>query len=232
MRPFTDDTAKTLLPIHGIPFAHYQLSWLAAHGVTEIVYSIGHLGEQIRAFAGDGSRWCVSVRYVDEGESRLGTGGALRLCADSGVLDERFFLIYGDSFLPLDLRDVWSSFSRSEAPALMTVFRNFDRWDRSNVVFDGERVVVYDKKRSDPSVDRWEYIDYGLTGWRLQTVKREIPGGTRSDLADVLQRLAQRGDLAGYEVMERFYEIGSPSGLRDFEQWLGRGELHWLRKSV
>jgi NDP-sugar pyrophosphorylase family protein len=211
MRPLTETCPKTLLPAAGRPFAYHQLHWLAAQGITDVVYSIGHQGDQIRRYWTD-ERPPIPMRYVDEGEVLLGTAGALRLARKQGVLDERFFVIYGDSFLPVDFAPVWDAFQSSGLPALMTVLRNEGRWDRSNVIYEPGRVVLYDKAAA-PGM---QYIDYGLSCFR-----REVFGNlTHPDLASLFHDLSLQGRLAAFQVHERFYEIGSPAGLRDFEEYL------------
>lgn len=218
MLPATEALPKVLLPVAGEPFAHYQLTQLRAGGVTEVVYCIAHLGAMVRAFAGDGSRWGLDVTYVDEGEELLGTAGALRLAADQGALRDHFLVLYGDSYLPIDLRPVDAAFTRVPEPALMTVFHNRDEWVPSNVDFDGKRVLVYDKRRKAP---RMEWVDYGVSVLTRDLIG-EIPPGTTVDLSDVFHALSAAGRLAGHEIDERFYEIGSPAGLRDVEAILSQ----------
>src|SRR5215831_6400470 len=103
MRPLTDRIPKALVPVLGKPFADWQLRHLRAQGVERVVYSIAYRGEMLREFVGDGSRYGLSVTWVDEGKHLLGTGGALRRALDSGTLDHAFFVLYGDSYLPTDL---------------------------------------------------------------------------------------------------------------------------------
>jgi NDP-sugar pyrophosphorylase family protein len=224
MRPFTDTCPKTLLPAHGRPFAYHQLHWLASQGVTEVVYSIGHQGDMIRRYWAEEPKPVPSIRYVDEGEILRGTAGALRLACDQGVLDEQFFVIYGDSFLPVEFGPIWRAFQASGQPALMTVLRNEGRWDRSNVIYEPGRVVLYDKAGA-PSM---HYIDYGLSCF-CRDVFEHL---TQSDLAALFHELSVQGRLAGFEVHERFYEIGSPGGLRDFEQYLEARETIHCRDSL
>jgi MurNAc alpha-1-phosphate uridylyltransferase len=212
MRPLTDACPKTLLPVRGHPFAYHQLHWLAAQGITEVVYSIGHQGDLIRGYW-DHEPWPVSrIRYVDEGQRLRGTAGALRLARERGVLDERFFVIYGDSFLPVEFGPIWRAFQSSGLPALMTVLRNEGRWERSNVIYEPGRVMLYDKAAA-PGL---QYIDYGLSCFRRDLF--DDPGP--SDLAVLFRELSISGRLAAFEVHQRFYEIGSTAGLRDFEQYL------------
>jgi NDP-sugar pyrophosphorylase family protein len=212
MRPLTDTCPKTLLPAGGRPFAYHQLQWLAAQGISEVIYSIGHQGDMIRRYWSEEPPPIPSIRYVDEGEKLRGTAGALRLAREQGVLEERFFVIYGDSFLPVEFDPIWNAFLASGQPALMTVLRNEGRWDRSNVIYQDGRIALYDKAGA-PDM---QYIDYGLSCFRRDV----FDDAAHSDLAALCHELSLQGRLAGFEVQERFYEIGSAAGLRDFEQYL------------
>jgi NDP-sugar pyrophosphorylase family protein len=136
----------------------------------------------------------------------------LRLARERGVLNESFFVIYGDSFLPVEFAPVWRAFQASGQPALMTVLRNEGRWDRSNVIYQPGRIMLYDKAAA-PGM---QYIDYGLSCFRRDL----FDDLTQSDLALLFHDLSLQDRLAGFQVYERFYEIGSPAGLRDFEQYL------------
>ena len=222
MRPLTERIPKALIPIAGRPFIDHQLDWLAGHGVTDVVLSVGYKGDAIRAFIeqGDGGRHGLRVRTVDEGENLRGTAGALRLALDEGALEESFLVTYGDSFLPVDFSAVFRAFQSSGKPALMTVFRNDGRWDTSNVIFDGAMVTLYDKQRRTRPAADFTFIDYGLSVLSRRLIADEIPAGATADLATLFHALSVRGELAGFEMAERFYEIGSPGGLEDLERWL------------
>jgi NDP-sugar pyrophosphorylase family protein len=223
MRPLTDSCPKTLLPVCGRPFAYYQLHWLASQGVDDVVYCIGHQGRMIRDYWLSEPPPVHSIRYVDEGEKLRGTGGALGLASREGVLDESFLVIYGDSFLPVEFPPIWRAFQAGERPGLMTVLRNEGRWDRSNVIYENGRLVLYDKQ-ADP---RMQHIDYGLSAFRRELFAHmpEV-----FDLAKLLHDLSLQGRLAGFEVTQRFYEIGSPAGLHDLEQYLEKSP--GLQKAV
>lgn len=220
MRPFTETCPKTMLPVAGRPFAEHQLEFLIRNGVSEIVYLIGYRGGMIRDHFGDGHAWGVRISYVDEGAQLRGTGGALRLALEQGTLAPAFLLIYGDSFTPVPIRDVWAAFETSGMPGLMTVLGNRERWDRSNVVYENRRILVYDKDRRDPRSKSMQHIDYGLSALLRDVVDERIPDTVPSDLAPVFRDLSLEGRLAGYEATERFYEIGSPAGLHDFESYV------------
>jgi len=225
LRPLTEETPKALLPVRGRPFADWQLRLLAEQGVERVLYSIGYRGEMIREFVGDGERWGLEVGYVDEGDELRGTGGALRLALDEGALEESFFVLYGDSYLPADLGQIESAWEQTELPALMTVFRNEDQWDRSNAIYRDGRVVLFDKDRPPDRAGETHWIDYGLSALRREVIAERVPPDAGvTDLADLMRELSREEKLAGFEVSERFYEAGSPEGLRDLEQYLASAD--------
>jgi NDP-sugar pyrophosphorylase family protein len=104
----------------------------------------------------------------------------------------------------------------------MTVYRNEGRYDTSNVVFADGEIRVYDKRVRSPDM---QHIDWGLSLFRAAAFE-EYPAGARFDLAELLGRLVARRELAGYEVPERFYEIGSPAGLAELDALLQGGARH------
>jgi NDP-sugar pyrophosphorylase family protein len=219
MKPYTSAVPKCLLPVAGRPFADWQLTWLASEGVERVVYCIGHLGELVRDYVGDGSAWGINTSFVDEGDRLLGTAGALRLASDGNVLDESFFVVYGDSYLSVDLSSVEKAFRSSECPALMTVFRNAGFWEESNVVLEEGLVRRYQKHCPD-DMPEMLYVDYGLSAFHHDVIRDMVASGTTMDLAMVFEEMSSDGRLAAYEATDRFYEIGSPQGLRDLEEHL------------
>ncbi len=217
MQTITGPLPKALVPVGGRPFLHHQLSWLAGQHVTSVTMCIGHLGQAVRSYVGDGGDWGLSVTYADEGPHLRGTAGALRLALDQGTLPPTFIVLYGDSYLPVDLAPVISAFERSGCPALMTVFRNEGRWENSNVRYRDERVLLYQKSHPDPAGSGLDFVDYGLSVLRRDVVAERVPRDRTADLAEIFHQLSVEGLLGGHEVKERFFEVGSPSGLRDLE---------------
>jgi NDP-sugar pyrophosphorylase family protein len=215
----TEHVPKCLIEVAGRPFAHLQLEWLADQGVRQVVFSIGHHGDMVRAALGDGSPWGVHIDYVDEGEDLRGTGGAVRLAVERGVVESAFFVLYGDSYLCADLRAVEAVYAEGDHEALMTVYRNAGRFERSNAVFAGGLVTRYEKGLAHPPPEM-DYVDYGLSVLRPDTVAAGVSPDVSVDLAELLHDLSVARRLAGFEATERFYEIGSPEGLADLESHL------------
>lgn len=214
MRPMTETIPKALLPVAGQPFVHYQLEALARQGVKKVVLCVGYLGEMIETEVGDGARFNIEVHYSYDGNILVGTGGALKKAIN--LLGEEFFVLYGDSFLPIDFNAVEAKFKQANKPALMTIFHNQGQWDSSNVEFENGNLIEYNKKQPN---SRMNYIDYGLSVITAQTVQNPEWGDV-FDLSLIFQTLSRQSQLAGLEVFERFYEIGSPSGLADLEEFL------------
>jgi NDP-sugar pyrophosphorylase family protein len=210
----TRDIPKSLVMVAGEPFLAHQLRLLAKQGIRDVVICCGYLGNQIEDFAGDGSRFGFRIRYSYDSNGLLGTGGALRHALP--LLGTQFFVTYGDSYLLADPVHAWNAFHRSSQPAMMSVFRNEDRWDRSNVEMRAGAIRCYGKAERNPGM---RHIDYGLSLMQANVLEHE-QDGNRFDLAGVFERLASEGRLAAHEVHERFYEIGSPGGLHETEQML------------
>lgn len=218
LRPITETIPKSLVEVAGHPFLWHQLQLLKRHGIRRAILAVGYLGEQIQDRYGNGSQLGIRLDYSFDGPELLGTAGAIRKALK--LLPERFSVLYGDSYLTCDYSAVEDSFRQSNLPGLMTVYRNDGQYDRSNVVYDGTKILRYDKREYSPAM---RYIDYGL-GVFHSSVFADLPAGEILDLAAVFQRLLLEGNLAAFEVHERFYEIGSPVGLRETEQFLKTSE--------
>jgi len=212
--PVTEKIPKALLEVAGQPFLAHQLRLLQSAGIRKAVLCLGYRGEMIEQEFGNGSRLGVELHYSFDGPELLGTGGAIRKALP--LLDQRFLVLYGDSYLPIDYAGPVRAFLGSGKLGLMTVFRNEGRWDTSNVVFADGVITNYDKKQPTPQM---RYIDYGL-GVFDATAFARFPAGKAFDLADAYQYLIARNELAGHEVRQRFYEIGSHAGLAELDAML------------
>ncbi len=217
LRPITEKIPKLLVEVAGEPFFSHQLRLLKKNGLTKIVLCVGYLGDMIVEQYGDGAKWGVQIEYSFDGPKLLGTGGALIRALPK--LGDAFYVLYGDSYLPVDYQAVGRSFLDSGKLGLMTVFENDEAYDASNVWFEDGRIKLYSKTEKPPQM---KHIDYGLGVFRA-TAFAGCPRDAVVDLAAVQSDLCRRGELAGYEMPERFYEIGSPAGLKELDQLLRNG---------
>ena len=214
LRPITKTIPKALVAIAGLPFLAHQLRLLRTAGLRRIIICAGYLGEMIAAEIGDGARSNLRIDYSFDRPRLLGTGGALKRALP--LLGRRFFVLYGDSYLPIDYRKVALAFATGDKAGLMTVYRNQGRWDASNVQFEAGQILRYDKKQPTPEM---HHIDYGLGVLRAESLA-PWPDDEPFDLADVYRYLLSENQLSGHEVTERFYEIGSPEGLAELDALL------------
>ena len=214
LRPLTLEKPKSMIEIEGKPFLQYQIELLRRQGVEDIVLCIGYLGEKIEEYFGDGRKFGVRIKYSRE-EKPLGTAGALKKAEN--LLEDPFFTLYGDSYLFADLKAIYAWFMERTKLALMTVYKNYDRYDRSNTVIEGEFVKKYDKRNKTSDMI---YIEYGLNLFRKKVL--DLIPDKPYGLEDLFPRLAEMKELLAYEVFERFYEIGSPKGLYEFTEFVRR----------
>jgi NDP-sugar pyrophosphorylase family protein len=214
LRPITEKIPKSLVPVAGKPFLAHQLELLRSRGICRVVLCVGYLGEMIQREFGDGSAFGLQLDYSFDGPQLLGTGGAIKQAL--AVLGEEFFVLYGDSYLPVEYRPVAEFFRRSGKLGCMTVYRNEGRFDTSNVVFREDEITVYDKRKRLPEM---RHIDYGLSLFKAM-VFNTYPPNRPFDLTEVMSKLVREKQLVGYEVRERFYEMGSLAGLAALEKFL------------
>jgi len=214
LRPITETIPKSLVTVAGLPFLTHQLRLLYNAGLRRIIVCAGYLGEMIEKEFGDGARFDLKIEYSFDQPCLLGTGGALKRALP--LLGSHFFVLYGDSYLPIDYRQVLLAFIAGKRAGLMTVYRNDDRWDTSNVRFESGRILRYDK--NDRTRDM-HHIDYGLGVLSAECLSR-WPTNEPFDLTEVYRQLLAENQLTGHEVTERFYEIGSPKGLAELDALL------------
>lgn len=214
LRPITEEIPKALVEVGGEPFLAHQLYLLRARGVERVIISAWYLGEMIAEFVGDGSRFGLQVQYVFDGEKPLGTAGAIRKAAD--LLDGLFFVLNGDTYFPCDYSAIQAFFDEHSQDGLMVVNRNQLPWHNSNVELRDGEIIRYDKVDRDA---RMEHVDAGLSLFEPK-VFDHLEEGQPADLMEIFQKLLAEGNLIGFEETQRFYEVGSFSGLKELDALL------------
>ena len=213
----TKECPKSLVDVCGRPFFDYQLELLIAWGFKKFLFLIGYRADMIEEYFGDGSSRGISITYSQDGEKLLGTGGAVRRALP--LLEDDFLLIYGDSFMDIDYAETLYRYEigkRAGNRALMTVLCNNNRFDKSNVIMDSTRLVLYDKHDPKPEMD---YIDYGVCMYE-RSLFAEFAEDEAFDISVIQHDLSVKGKLTPQIVTKRFYEIGSPSSLAEFTEYV------------
>ncbi|MBY0372048.1 NTP transferase domain-containing protein [bacterium] len=215
LRPITTTIPKALVDVAGEPFIAHQLRRLKSEGLHKVVLCLGHQGVQVEEYVGNGSAFGLQVSYSYDGETLLGTGGALfRALPQLGKI---FYVTYGDTLLDVSYAGVYNRLqAHPEALGTITVLRNDNQWDTSNMEFDGTHILAYEKKA--PTA-RMHHIDYGLSLLRSEVLSG-YHTGQKFDLGEVFTSLIGAGKVLGYEVTKRFYEIGTPESLQETARYL------------
>lgn len=226
LRPLTETIPKALIEVAGKPFILWQLDYLRSQGIKRVILCTGYLSQMIEDVVGDGSLFDLDISYSPDGDQLRGTGGAIKNALHL-INEDNFFVLYGDSFLPINFMDIESYFSENGAFPLMTVINNDNQWDKSNAIFHDGKVVLYDKNNDNQGM---HYIDYGL-GVLNKGIFTNFQVGENFDLAVIYNQLSQDNHLNGYEVFTRFYEIGTLEGIKQTEVFLNENRNELFKKT-
>ena len=206
-----------MVVVMGKPFLQVQIELLKSHGLTRFVLCVAHQADQLISHFADGASLGVEIKYSHDGATPLGTGGALVKAIPH--LDPWFPVLDGDSYLPIDFNAVVAHSCKKRPLALMTVYRNANKYGRSNVAIRRGWVTVYDRKQGD-----FVYMHAGLTVFELQALEKFA--SDRFMLMDeIYQDLVAKRNLASFVLRRRFYEIGSHEGLADLQRYLTSGRF-------
>ncbi|RME17436.1 MAG: nucleotidyl transferase [Bdellovibrio sp.] len=227
LKPISEAIPKSLMDINGQPFLKHQISLLQKEGLRKVYLCVGHLSEKIKEFLDFSPPKDIEIKIIDDGKPLKGTGGALKE-ASKQIKEDCFFVTYGDSYLPINFKKVFEYYISQNQPALMTIYKNQNAFDKSNVIFKNGQIKDYDKNKTSPDM---QYIDYGLMIFQKSLFK-SISHSYPFDLSLILSDLVKNNLVAAYEVFERFYEIGTPKGIQSLKNYLYRKEREVLNNKT
>ena len=210
--PLSDTTPKSLININEKPFIFYQLEDLSRQGIKKVILCVGHLSNQIKDAVGDGKKFGLKICYSEDGREQLGTGGSINKALP--LAGNHFMVLYGDSFVSLNYKKIIKEYFHHNKPTLMTIYRNKDLYDKSNVSILNNNLIEYNKKNPKKTMS---LVDYGLSVISRESFKRYAKD--QFDLSDYYEYQSENSNLVGYEVFERFYEIGSLEGIRETKKY-------------
>lgn len=213
LRPFTETVPKAMVKVGGKPFLEHQILLLREQGIEDILLLVCHFAEQIEEFFGHGSKHDVRISYSRE-ETPRGTGGALKLAQDK--LQDVFLLLNGDTFLPMNFRDAIDQFDVLSALGLVIVHRGDDSPSKRNLsVRSDMQVIDFGSQCSTPT-----HINAGAMVFN-RNVLNLIQKGVACTLEhELFPKLIARESLWAYETVLRYYDMGTPDGLKALESVL------------
>ncbi len=212
IKKYTKKIPKCLIKFYGKPFLYYQLRYLKKNGINKVVISTGYYAEQIKSYLENKN--FIDVKIINDGSKPLGTGGAV--LKSLVYLKDKFFVIYGDSYLNFAIKKL----KREESLATMAIFKNNNNYDKSNVILKKKNKIIYSKKNFNINSN---FIDYGVS-YLNKKVFNNIKN-KQFDLSELYEKISNKDMLNGYIVKKRFYEIGSYSGIKDFRKYI-KNEFH------
>ena len=208
------NTPKSLIKINNHPFLYHQLIYLEKQGIKEVIICAGHLGFKIKKFI-ENKKINLKIKYFNDGKKLLGTGGAIKKILP--FLKNNFFVMYGDSYLPINFRNVQKLYINSKKLGLITIYKNKNKLDKSNIILKSGN-IYYNKFKP---IKGMHYIDYGLNILNKRVFKY-FNLKKKFDLAEVLNLISKKNLLTFMLVKKRFYEIGSLHGIKDTEDFLNK----------
>ena len=212
--PVTHDIPKSMIKISSKPFIHWQLKMLSQSGIKEVILCLGVNSQLIIDYVGDGSQYDLEVKYSVDGDAPLGTGGAIVKALP--FLGKDFGVVYGDSYLPINYEEIMLHYKSQKCLALMTILENSNKYDKSNVEYKNQKIIQYSKKNQNSKMN---HIDFGFSIFNKKIFDK-APMGVTIDLQEIIGNVVKSGELLGYEVTQRFYEIGSFKGIEDFKKYM------------
>jgi len=220
LRPLTEHIPKVMAPVNGEPFLLHLLRLLRSQGVRDIVLCVGYLGKQVKDFFGKGERFGLKIKYSEEKEKLLGTGGALKKA--QSLLSDYFLVINGDTYLPIDYAELEKTFREHHKKALIVVYDNRENTGvKNNVELDSDLLVVrHDKEGSDLAL---KYVEAGVLVLQREALDILPDEQTISLEKGLYPTLMAQKELAAYITHQRFYDIGTPEQKKIFEKFLKGG---------
>lgn len=213
LKNLTKNKPKSLIKIKGSPFIDYQLKLYKKNNFNKALLCYGHLGHKIKKYL-DEKEIDFKIEYSYDGKKQLGTGGALKKAFKK--LDKQFCVVYGDSYLPINYKSLFTKFNDSKKEIIMTVYKNNNKDDKSNISIVNNK-MIYDKQNTN---SKMEYIDYGFIMIKKKLISKIKK--KKFDLSDLMTILSYKNKVDFIIVNKPFYEIGSRSGIKKFNKYLNK----------
>ena len=203
IKKITQFKPKCLINFYGKHFLFYQLNYLKKNHINNVILSVGYKAKFNKNYIENNINF-LNVKVVNDGKKLLGTGGAINKSVK--FLKNHFYVIYGDSYLNFELKNLKSPYKIST----MAIYKNQDKYDKSNVERKKLNFITYDKSKKNK---KYDYIDYGVSYLKKKFFEN-LKKNSRFDLSDLLEKISKNNKLKGYVVKKRFYEIGSYNGIK------------------
>lgn len=213
----SQNAPKFLMPLHhGKCFADIQLDWVKKQGFRNIILCVGHHEDQIRSYC---QRYAntFSIQYSSDGDVPLGTGGAVAKALHL-VQSDYFAVMYGDTLLDFDCKEVIDKTIIHGAAGMMTLFQNPPHGHTPNALLC-HGLATYSK--SHPKAE-FDSLDYGFSVFHTKSFQSNVTKET-FDLSQLQESLSEQNLLLGCHMKKPFREINTPDALQRLRESLEPG---------
>lgn len=220
---------KPMLLLNGKPMIEWQIENIKKYGVSEFVIIVGHLGDKIKEYFGDGDWLGIQIRYIEEKEP-LGSGGALYFLK-SILHTSDFLLIFGDVMIDLDLTRMAEFHEKHLGQATLLVHPNSHPYDSDLLIMDsGNQVTGIDSKHNKRDYWYENCVNAGIYMMSSDILK-DLSEIRKLDLEqDLLRPLMEQGKVYGYWTPEYVKDAGTPERFQKVSQEQKNGV--WERKNL
>lgn len=210
----TDNLPKPMIHINRKPFLEYLIDLLKENGIEEVILLLGYLPEKIKKYFGNGSKFGINIKY-SIGDVSFETGKRIKNA--EGLLDDNFLLMYCDNYWPLNLKKLVKYHDEHNVLTTVTAYTNKDNFTKSNMNVDNQGyVILYDKSRKEKNLSG---VDIGFFIINKEVLKW-MPNTNFSFEKEILPKLIEEKQIAGYLTDHKYYSIGKIERLPITEQFL------------
>ena len=209
LRPITKDIPKSMVLINNKPFLYYQLKQLEKFNFEKIIISTGYKSQVIEKYIEKKFKK-KTISIIKDTKFFSGTGGAIKNCLKN--INNDFFVIYGDSYLSINYNIIYKQFVKNKKDLLITVFKNKNKYDKSNLFIKNNKILEYNKNSN-----KAQHIDYGalcINKKAFISVK-----SNKFDLREIIIKQIKNKNISFFEAKKRFYEIGNKVSLKEFKNY-------------
>lgn len=208
MKPFTEELPKPLLSIQGKPLLEYQIELLRNHDIRNIYILLGHLGEKIKYYFGNGRKFGVNISYIEQPKREIGTGYALYLARDV-FCNSPFLTLYGDMLIDINLKDFIDYYVRENSLATIALTSTQYPFPYGIASLRGSSIISFMEKPEQEKTTS-HVISAGLFCFSPKIFDHLSEKKNVALERHVFPALARDGKLSGYLFEGKWFDIGTP----------------------
>lgn len=221
MRPFTYETPKSLLSIHGRPLLEHIINLLRTYELRNIYILVGYLKEKIKEYFSDGAKFGVNIQYIEQEKKDIGTAGALRYFKSILQNEKNFLFLYGDVLAEINLSDFIDFHQKYSNLATVALTSVEDPSIWGAVKLQGIKAVDFKEKQHKKHTPESHLISAGI--YMLNSQIFDYIPNTPKKLSlekDILPQLITDEKLYGYPFEGAWFDVSTPKSYeRVIKEW-------------